>query len=84
VERFEAWEIGRDSSRTFSAGWTGRFISLYTQPLTAIIFAIILDVIYQLRGLSREAPAATLLLAVAPYLVVCGPIDRLARLRKKQ
>jgi hypothetical protein len=51
------------------------------------IFAIILDVIYQLKVHSTVYPGETLVaalfLAVVPYLVVRGPINRLARLRKK-
>jgi hypothetical protein len=51
------------------------------------ILAIILDVVYQLKVHSTVYPGETLIVAVAlaivPYLVLRGPINRLLRLGKK-
>ncbi len=51
------------------------------------IVAIILDVVYQLRVHSTVYPGETLIvafaLAIVPYLVLRGPINRLVRLGKK-
>jgi hypothetical protein len=51
------------------------------------IIAIILDVVYQLKVHSTVYPGETLMvaivLAIVPYLVLRGPINRLVRLWKK-
>jgi hypothetical protein len=51
------------------------------------ILAIILDVVYQLRVHSTVYPGEILIvafvLAIVPYLVLRGPINRLVRLGKK-
>jgi hypothetical protein len=51
------------------------------------ILAVILDVIYQIKVYHWFYPGETLfvaiLLAILPYLLVRGPIDRLAKLFKK-
>jgi hypothetical protein len=51
------------------------------------ILAVILDIIYQLKVHSTIYPGETLIvaftLAIMPYLVLRGPVNRLLRLRKK-
>jgi hypothetical protein len=51
------------------------------------VIAVILDVVYQLKVHSTVYPGETLtvaiVLAIVPYLVLRGPINRLARLWKK-
>jgi hypothetical protein len=51
------------------------------------IIAVILDVVYQLKVHSTVYPGETLtvsfLLAIVPYLLLRGPINRLLRLGKK-
>jgi hypothetical protein len=51
------------------------------------VLAIVLDVVYQLKVHSTVYPGETLivafLLAIVPYLLLCGPVNRLASLRKK-
>src|SRR5258707_13116833 len=51
------------------------------------ILAIILDVVYQLKVHSTVYPGETLIvafaLAIVPYLLLRGPINRLVRLGKK-
>jgi hypothetical protein len=52
------------------------------------ILAIVLDVVYQLKIHSTVYPGETLIvafvLAIVPYLVLRGPINRLLRLGKKK
>jgi hypothetical protein len=52
------------------------------------ILAIILDVVYQLKIQSTIYPGETLIvafvLAIVPYLLLRGPINRLLRLGKKR
>ena len=52
------------------------------------ILAIVLDVVYQLKIHSTVYPGETLIvafvLAIAPYLLLRGPINRLLRLGKKK
>jgi hypothetical protein len=51
------------------------------------VIAIIIDIVYQLKVRSTVYPGEMLIvafaLAIVPYLVLRGPIDRLARLWKK-
>jgi hypothetical protein len=51
------------------------------------IIAVILDVVYQLKVHSTIYPGETLIvafaLAIVPYLVLRGPINRIARIWKK-
>jgi hypothetical protein len=52
------------------------------------IFAVILDVVYQIKVNHWVYPGETLIvafaLAIVPYLVLRGPINRLVQMRKKQ
>ena len=52
------------------------------------ILAVVLDVIYQIKVYRWFYPGETLtvaiLLAIVPYLLVRGPIDRLAKLLKNK
>ena len=52
------------------------------------VIAVILDVIYSLKVLGRIYPGEILLvsflLAVVPYLILRGPVNRLLRLGRKQ
>jgi hypothetical protein len=47
------------------------------------VLAVILDVVYQLKVHSTVYPGETLIvafvLAIVPYLVLCGPINRIVR-----
>jgi hypothetical protein len=51
------------------------------------ILAIVLDVVYQLKVHSTVYPGETLIaafvLAIVPYLLLRGPINRILQLRKK-
>jgi hypothetical protein len=51
------------------------------------VLAIVLDVVYQLKVHSTVYPGETLivafLLAILPYLLLCGPVNRLVSLVKK-
>ena len=53
-----------------------------------IIFAFVMDAIYQYIVLRRfypvEALVTVFVLAVLPYLVIRGPVDRIMRLRRQQ
>lgn len=50
-----------------------------------IVFALVMDAIYQFMVLGRfypgEALVTAFVLAVLPYLLVPGPVDRIARRR---
>jgi len=52
------------------------------------VIAVILDVIYSLKVLGRIYPGeillVSLLLAVVPYLILRGPVNRLLRMGRKQ
>jgi hypothetical protein len=52
------------------------------------ILAVILDVIYQIKVQHWFYPGETLivaiLLAIVPYLLVCGPINRIIAMDQKQ
>ena len=51
------------------------------------VFAVILDIVYSLKVIHWTYPGETLftafILAIVPYLILRGPIDRLLKWRKK-
>jgi hypothetical protein len=77
------WEVvsnPEDRKELIKVGWK-RISKIF-------ILAVILDVIYQLKVTHWVYPGETLtvaiLLAIVPYLLLRGPINRLVRLRRNK
>ena len=74
------WTILSDPSRR--AGYVREGLKRLSR---VIVFALVMDAIYQFMVLGRfylgEALVTAFVLAVLPYLLVRGPVDRIARRR---
>jgi hypothetical protein len=77
-----SWTILSDSSQR--AGYLREGLKRLSR---VIVFALVMDAIYQFMVLGRfylgEALVTAFVLAVLPYLLVRGPVDRIARRRPK-